>query len=104
MREKSLEFWRICDKTLERSSNHGVLSHQDDRGASKRRSDLVHLLRADIVDADDEDGLVLVEQALQLVEVNCFCAGLAPHVFLRSKLGCLRASRVVCVEIDSRVL
>lgn len=40
----------------------------------------MHLLGADIVDGDDEDGLVLLEQALELVEV----AGLvlaAPHIF-----------------------
>ena len=42
----------------------------------------------------DEDRLVLVEQALQLVEVDCLGAGFAPHDFLCMKLGYLRA-RVV---------
>jgi hypothetical protein len=32
-------------------------------------SDLVHLLRADIVNANNEDGLVFFEEALELVEV-----------------------------------
>jgi hypothetical protein len=32
-------------------------------------SDLVHLLGADIVNTDDEDRLVLFEEALELVEV-----------------------------------
>lgn len=41
----------------------------------------MHLLGGDIVDADDEDGFVFVEQALQLVEVDSFCAGFAPHDF-----------------------
>lgn len=44
-------------------------------------ANLVHLLRRDIVDLDDEDGLVVLEQALELVEI----AGLvlaAPHCFL----------------------
>lgn len=32
-------------------------------------SDLVHLLRADIVNGDYEDALVLLEETLELVEV-----------------------------------
>jgi hypothetical protein len=44
--------------------------------------DLVHLLRANIVDGDNEDGLELVEKALELVKVNGFGTCLAPHVFL----------------------
>ena len=39
----------------------------------------------------DEDRLVLIEQALQLVEVDCLGAGFAPHDFLCMKLGYLRA-------------
>lgn len=41
----------------------------------------MHLLGRDIVDADDEDGLVLLEQALELVEVAGLVCGFAPHVF-----------------------
>lgn len=37
------------------SSNHGVLAHQDLTLASKRLSDLMHLVAADVVDVDDED-------------------------------------------------
>ena len=69
---------------------HGVLAHQDDTLTTQGVSDLVHLLRADIVDGDDENGLILFEQALQLVEV----AGLvlaAPHIFFFLKAGYLRA-------------
>lgn len=51
----------------------------------------MHLLRADIVDGDDENRLVLVEQALQLLEVTGLGCGLAPHVFLFLKIGYLRA-------------
>ncbi len=32
-------------------------------------SNLVHLLRADIVNGDDEDALILLEETLELVEV-----------------------------------
>lgn len=70
---------------------HGVLAHQDNAIAAERLTDLVHLLRRDIVDRDDEDGLVLLQQALQLVEVASLVSGLAPHIFLVTKAGCLRA-------------
>jgi hypothetical protein len=42
----------------------------------------VHLLRADIVDTDNEDGVVLIEKALELIEVSGLGSRLAPHVFL----------------------
>ena len=67
-------------------SYHCVLSHQhnarDIISVSQALSDLVHLLRADIVDCDNEDGFVLFKQCLELVEVSGFVAGFAPHVFL----------------------
>lgn len=84
--EQSLVFWEVGNETLEGSSHHGVLAHQDDGLASERGSDLVHLLRRDIVDADDEDRFVLVEQALQLLEVNGFGTGLAPHDFFEDEV------------------
>lgn len=52
----------------------------------------MHLLRADIVDGDDEDGLVLLEQALELIEVAGLVFGFAPHIFLFVKVGCLRTN------------
>lgn len=48
---------------------HGVLAHQYDTLSAEGSSDLVHLLGADIVNADDEDALVLFEETLELVEV-----------------------------------
>jgi len=84
--EQSLVFREVGNETLEGSSHHGVLAHQDDGLASERGSDLVHLLRRDIVDADDEDRFVLVEQALQLLEVNGFGTGLAPHDFFEDEV------------------
>ena len=86
MRKQSLVLWEIGDETLDSSSHHGVFAHQDDRLTSERGSDLVHLLRRDIVDRDDENGFVLVEQALQLVEVDGFCSGLAPHDFFKDEV------------------
>ncbi|XP_077659998.1 uncharacterized protein AFUA_1G05090 [Aspergillus fumigatus Af293] len=49
---------------------HSVLTHQDNGLATESETDLVHLLRADIVDTDNEDGLVLIEKALELIEVS----------------------------------
>jgi hypothetical protein len=40
----------------ETSSDHGVLSHEDDTFASESVSDHVGLLGRDIVDVDQEDG------------------------------------------------
>ena len=54
-------------------------------------TDLVHLLGRDIVDFDDEDGLIFLQQALELVEVAALVLA-APHIFLFMKAGCLRAT------------
>ena len=64
------------------NSHHGVLAHQDNALTSEGESDLVHLLGADIVDADDEDGPVLLEQAFEFVEIAGLVLGSAPHIFL----------------------
>ena len=52
MRKQTLVLGAIADEPLESSADHGVLSHQDNGLASKAASDLVHLLRRDIVDTD----------------------------------------------------
>ena len=74
---------------------HGVLPHQNYSGnaifSSQALSNLVHLLRADIVNLDDEDRLVLLQQGLQLVEVSRLGISLSPHVFFGMKIGSLRA-------------
>lgn len=64
------------------SSYHGVLTHQDDTLATETQTNLVHLLRADIVDTDNEDRLVLIEKGLELLEVSGLGSRLAPHVSL----------------------
>ena len=38
--------------TTDGFAHHGVLAHQDDGMASKRDTDLLHLLRSDIVSID----------------------------------------------------
>jgi len=63
-------------------TNHRVLAHQDNGFTTERTSNFVHLLRADIVDGDNEDTLVVLEQALELVEIGSLVCSLAPHIFL----------------------
>jgi hypothetical protein len=90
MRQESLILGELRDETFDSAANHGVLAHQDDRLPSKRMADFVHLLGADIVNRDDEDGFVLLKQALELLEVECFGPCFAPHDFFDMKLGYLR--------------
>ena len=86
MREELLQLRGVGNEALDGAADHGVLAHQDNGLASQGGTDLVHLLRGDtihrlelfcrfyqryvLVNADNEDGLVLVEQALELVEVD----------------------------------
>jgi hypothetical protein len=57
--------WILCSNV----AYHGVLAHQDNTLATERVTNLVHLLRADIVDGDNENAPVLVEEALELIEI-----------------------------------
>lgn len=92
--KQSFVFWEVGHETFDGSSDHGVLAHQDDGLTSEGGSDFVHLLRGDIVDADDENGLVFVEQALQLVEVDGFGTGLAPHDFFEDEVRMFKGKGV----------
>lgn len=73
---------------------HGVLSHKNNTLRltipSQTLSNLVHLLRTDIVDGDNEYGFMGFQQALKLVEVGRLVTSLAPHIFLKMKTGYLR--------------
>lgn len=101
MRKETLVLGVVVDETLEGTANlekfrsiaptehrrlnrayHGVLAHQDNTLTTEGDTDLVHLLRADIVNTDDEHGLVIVKKALELIEVSGLGLGLAPHVSL----------------------
>jgi len=70
VRKETLVLGGISDEALESTADHGVLAHQDNGFTTESLTDLVHLLRRDIVDGDDEDGLVSLEKRLQLVEVD----------------------------------
>lgn len=86
VRQKLLVLGEVGDETLDGTADHGVLAHEDYSLTSQRGADFVHLLGRHtifvsdcasffvmlslLVNADNEDGLVLVEQALELVEVD----------------------------------
>lgn len=46
----------ICNEALDGATDHGVFAHQDDTLATEGNSNLVHLVGANIVNVDDEDG------------------------------------------------
>lgn len=90
VREETLVLGEVADEALQSAADHGVLAHEDDTLATERLADLVHLLRGDIVDGDDEDGLVLLEEVLELVEVSDLGFFLAPHYDRFDTIGSLR--------------
>ena len=94
MREQTLVLREVGKESFDGSSNHGIFAHQNHTAdlsfSSQADSDLVHLLRADIVHSHDEDRLVFLQQALQLVEVSSLVCCLAPHVCFGIQTGCLR--------------
>jgi hypothetical protein len=89
--KETLVLGGVGDETLERTADHGVLAHQDDTLTAERDTDLVHLLRRDIVDGDDEDGAVLLEENLKLLEVSGLVFSAAPHCVRCDAKGCLRS-------------
>jgi hypothetical protein len=88
--KKAFVLGGVVDQTLQSTADHGVLSHENDTLTTKGLTDLVHLLRRDIVDGDDEDGLVVLEKSLKLVEVSGLGFFLAPHCVRVDPKGCLR--------------
>lgn len=89
--KETLVLGGLVDETLERTADHGVLAHQDNTLTAEGLTDLVHLLRRDIVDGDDEDGGVLLEESLKLLEVDGLGFFLAPHCVRCDAKGCLRS-------------
>lgn len=74
---------------------HGVLAHQDDGLATERNAHLVHLLGADIVDFDDEDGVVLLQKLLELLEVRSLVGLEASHIFLCYEVRMFKGTRYI---------
>ena len=68
--KETLVLGEVVNESLEGTANHGVLSHENNALAAKAQTDLVHLLGGDIVDRDNEDALVLLQEALELVEID----------------------------------
>lgn len=51
------------------TADHGVLTHKDLGVTTESLTDLVHLVGADIVNVDNEDGGVLLQVSLELLEI-----------------------------------
>jgi hypothetical protein len=79
---QTLVLGRVGDETLQSTADHGVLAHEDNTVGAERLADLVHLLRRDIVDGNDEDALELLEESLELLEVSGLEFSCAPHCVL----------------------
>lgn len=81
-------------------AHHCILAHQNYTLylaiAPQTLPDFVHLLRADVVNGDNEDGFVFFQQGLELIKVSGLVASPAPHVFLEMKIGYLRVK--VCAK------
>ena len=88
--EQALVVGEVVDQALESAADHGVLAHENDTLTTEGLTDLVHLLGRDIVDADDEDALVLLEEVLELLEVSGLEFFLAPHYDRFDTIGSLR--------------
>lgn len=54
--EETLEGGVLGDDPAEGTANHGVLAHEDNTLATEGNTDLMHLVRSDVVDIDNEDG------------------------------------------------
>jgi hypothetical protein len=68
--EETLVLREVVDETLQSTAHHGILAHENDTLSTERLADLVHLLRGDIVDGDNENAAVLLEETSQLLEVD----------------------------------
>lgn len=79
MRKETLVLGEIGEESLQSTADHGVLAHEHNTLTAEGDADLVHLLGRHIVNADDEDALVLLEEGLELVEVSGLGFFLAPH-------------------------
>jgi hypothetical protein len=81
--KKALVLRVVANEALQRAAHHCVLAHEHDALAAEGLADLVHLLRRDIVDGDDEDALVVLEEDLELVKVSGLVIFPAPHYVRR---------------------
>ena len=66
MRQNALQIRILLQMAPDGLAHHRVLAHQHDSLAPQRNPDLLHLLGADIVRADDEAFGILVEQLDEL--------------------------------------
>lgn len=102
MRQQALVLRKVADESLDGAAHHRVLAHQDHALAAQTLPDLVHLLGADIVDRHDEDGLVLLEQILELIKVSRLVGGFSPHDFFGNEVRIFKGWCVVEVDVEGK--
>ncbi|CAO0795535.1 unnamed protein product [Mucor circinelloides] len=68
--KKLLEFGTLTNHTLQGTTNHGVLTHKNNSFTTEGETDLMHLVGTDIVNVDNEDGLVGIQIVGELLEVK----------------------------------
>merc|ERR1712107_164563 len=74
--EHQLELRVVGQMTTDGFAHHGILAHQDDGMASKGNTDLLHLLRSDIVSIDQEAFGIFIQKLNDFGEVVSFPSGL----------------------------
>ncbi|GAO51719.1 hypothetical protein G7K_5812-t1 [Saitoella complicata NRRL Y-17804] len=73
--QQALVLGELTEEATDGTANHGVLTHEDDGITTELLTDGVHLLGRHIVDTNDEDGLVLLQENTELLEVlSLLCA------------------------------
>lgn len=65
--EQLLQGLVTLDVTADSLAHHSVLSHQHNGGSTQRHTDLLHLLRPDIVRAHDETFRIVVQKLLKKI-------------------------------------
>lgn len=78
-RSQLLELRLLRDDQSESTSDHRVLSHENGTGTSERVSNLVHLLRSDVVNVDNEDRGVGVKGLIEPDEPCLLCCSGSSH-------------------------
>jgi len=69
VRKKVLNLRVLVDVLTDGLAHHGLLTHEKDGLAAKDRTDLLHLVAADVVALDNDDLGILIKKGLELLEI-----------------------------------
>jgi hypothetical protein len=102
--EETFVLWVLGEDVAQSTADHGVFAHQDDTLATESSADLMHLVRTDVIDIDDEDcsfvedirydvrtgGCALTvsgQKLLELGEVNFLLCTSGSHFYFYTRLS-----------------